>query len=185
VAEFTATSGYLGDLTEPGFNRRTERLVGDRNYYQLLASRAIGPRIMATGDYTRLAGVPYARLAVTAGTAPLRVVDTVRLEYYARFGTNDGSGYTVYGEKLLHPRVVIGGGYADIDPLYLPLSGDRFGHGKRLYETVAVRLLPELSAHLFMTQAVNNDFVLSNRRRVDVVLLYNVLGALQRHGWFR
>jgi hypothetical protein len=54
-----------------------------------------------------------------------------------------------------------------------------------LYETATLNLTPELTAQAFLTQAVNNDFRIANRQRIDFVLVYNVLAAVRRTNWFR
>ena len=83
------------------------------------------------------------------------------------------------------PRVSIGLGYADIDRDYGGLNADRFNRGRRVFEQGTIRLTRDLSASVFVTQAVHNDLALSNEHRVDVVVTYNAIGPLQRAGLFR
>ncbi len=182
--EVTASRGYVGDLTTPSVFGRFGRLVGGRNYSQLLVTKVVGS-LSASADYTRLSGVPYVRLAAVLKTPALHIADAIRVEHYSRFGADDGTGFGVFGEKVINKRVTLGVGYADIDPDYLPINADRFAQGKRLYETATVNLTPELTAQAFLTQAVNNDFRIANRQRIDFVLVYNVLAAVRRTNWFR
>lgn len=182
--ELTATNGYLGDLAEPSIFDRLDHLAGERNYHQLLASKTVG-RISASLDYSHLAGAPYVRLAIMGRTPELRVVDSVRLEHYSRFEDDPASGFNLHLEKAISSRLTATAGYADIDPLYRPINADRFAIGKRFYGSAAMRLTADLTAHLFMTRSVDNDFAVPIGERIDVALVYNVLGALRRAQVFR
>lgn len=183
--EIAVTSAFVGDFSEPGFHDRTRRLIGERNYHQVSLSRALGANVTASADYTRLSSVPYLRFAAMVKTAPLRMIDTVRLEHYSRFGDDESTGFSVAGEKAFGPRVTVGAGFADIDPGYPTINGDRYVRGRRFFETASVKLTRELTAQLFMTQAVNNDFAVPNKHRIDVVVIYNVLTGMRRAGWLR
>ena len=181
--EIAVTSAFVGDFSEPGFHDRTDRLIGERNYYQVSLTRTLGANVTASADYTRLSSVPYLRFAAVVKTAPLLVTDRLRLEHYSRFGDDDATGFSVSGEKALGARVTVGAGFADIDPLHPTTNGDRYARGRRFFETASAKLTPELTAQLFMTQAVDNDFAVPNQRRIDVVLVYNVLAGMRRAGW--
>ena len=170
--EITATRGYIGDLTEPSVFDRFERLTGGRNYYQMLVSKTAGV-VTVSGDYSRLSTVPYLRLAASIGTPALRIVDTVRLEHYSRFGDDDASGFGVYGENAIGSRVTAGAGYADVDPRYPAVNSDRFMRGKRVYVSASARVTRVLTAQFFGTHAVRNGFAVPNARRFDTVLVYN------------
>jgi len=65
------------------------------------------------------------------------------------------------------------------------LNGDRYGSGRRLFETGGIRLWSALSLAMFATQAFHDDVAISNHQRVDVVLTYNVLATLKRAGLIR
>ena len=183
-SELTISRGYLGDLATPSLFDRFDRLTGGRNYYQVLAAKTVGA-VSASADYTRLSGTPHLRLATAVRTSFLQVVDTLRLEHYSRFGDDVASGFAVFGEKAVHPRLTLGFGYADVDPAYLPINADRFARGKRLYHSASLNLPGDLTAQLFMTRAVNNDVPLPNRQRIDIVLVYNLLAGVGRTSWFR
>ena len=180
--EITATRGYIGDLSTASVLDRFDRVTGGRNYYQLLVSKTAGAVTMS-GDYSRLSGVPWVRVAASVKTPALGVIDTVRIETYARFGDDDARGFSVFGENAIGSRVTAGAGYADVDPRYPAINADRFMRGKRLYVSGSATLTRELTAQLFATAAVNNRFTIPSARRVDAVLVYNVLGRLQRAGW--
>ena len=171
-SELTATRGFIGDLTTPSVFDRFDRLTGGRNYYQLLASKTVGS-VTISGDYSRLSGVPYVRFAASVKTPALRIVDTIRLEHYSRFGDNDASGVGAFGERAIGSRVTMGAGYADVDPRYPALNGDRFMRGKRIYVSASARLTRVLTAQFFGTQAIDNDFVVPAARRFDTVLVFN------------
>jgi hypothetical protein len=65
------------------------------------------------------------------------------------------------------------------------LNADRFNKGRRIFEQANLKVLRDLTVSAFLTQAVNNPFAVSNQQRVDIVAAYNVLGPIQRAGYFR
>jgi hypothetical protein len=184
------TNAYLGSLTESSFISRTQHL-DEANYRQLLFAKKLQPWIAASGDYTWVSGsgtkptVGTLRAAVTVKTEHARVVDLVRWEQYRRNGSASASGFAAYGEKTLTRRISVGGGYADIDANYGGLNADRFNKGRRLYQNGTMKLTKELSASVFVTEAVHNSIAMANHRRVDLILAYNALASLQRVGLFR
>jgi hypothetical protein len=185
--EVSFTNAYLGSTSQSSFFKRTQHL-DERNYRQALFAKKLRPWISASGDYTWLTNptqtVGTVRAAVTVKTEPARVVDLVRWEQYRRGGTQSAFGFAAYGEKNLTKRINAGGGYTDIDASYGGLNADRFQRGRRLWQTGTVKLTKELSAMLYVTEAVHNSVAISNHRRVDVVLAYNALASLQRAGLF-
>jgi len=186
--EISFTNAYLGETTESSFISRTEHL-DEANYRQALVAKKLRPWLAASGDYTWLSGngrtVGTFRAAVSVKTPRARVVDLVRWEQYRRNGPNAAFGFDAHGEKALTRRIIVAGGYADIDANYGGLNADRFNKGRRLYQLGTVKLTPELSASLYVTEAVHNAFAVANQRRVDVVLAYNALARLQRAGRFK
>jgi hypothetical protein len=82
----------------------------------------------------------------------------------------------------VHPRVVLAGGYADIDENNGALNGDRYFRGKRIFVEPKFVIFPELTASVFYTEAIGTDFAIVNNHRLDVVVSYNVLKAFQRMG---
>lgn len=68
--------------------------------------------------------------------------------------------------------------------IYGGLNADRFNKGRRVYQHGTVKLTKELSALVFITEAVHNDFAVANHRRIDLILAYTALASLQRAGLF-
>jgi len=165
--EITVTTGYLGDATTPGFIDRYHRLI-EWNYGHALARKKLAPWLAVSGDTPRT-----------------RVVDVVRYEQYQRVGSTGAFGFAAYGEKTFAGRLSAGLGYADIDENYGGLNADRFQRGRRVFEQSAFALTRDLSASVYVTQAVHNAFPVSNHFRVDLALSYNALTALQHAGLFR
>ena len=182
--EISATAGFLGDVETPNVFRRLDRL-GEINYGQILASKKATSWLTASADVTRVSNVSTVRAAATVGVAASNILDTVRYEQYARTGEDAAFGYAVTAEKALGRRLTAGLGYADIDQNYGGLNGDRYGSGRRLFETGGIRLWSALSLAMFATQAFHDDVAISNHQRVDVVLTYNVLATLKRAGLIR
>lgn len=180
--ELSVTSAYLGDTTKPALWDRWDGLTEGRNYFQYLAAKKINKTFSASADYTRYTGVGTFRAAVAAKTPKARIVDSLRYEHYVRGGTKSDSGFAVFADKNVTKRFTAGVGFANIDPNYGSLNADRFGKGKRIYETASFKVTQEFGFQLFMAQAVGNDYPVSNKYRFDVVASYNVLGAIQRAG---
>jgi len=182
--EVSGTAGFLGDVDTPNVFHRLDRL-NEVNYGQILASKKANSWLTASTDVTFVSRVPTVRAAVAAAVAASGVVDTVRYEQYVRTGEDAAFGYAIAAEKALAARLTAGMGYADIDQQYGGLNGDRYGTGRRLFETGSIRLSPALSLAVFATQALHRDVPNSNHRRFDVVLTYNVLTTLKRAGLIR
>jgi hypothetical protein len=68
--------------------------------------------------------------------------------------SRSGRGLAAYVEKAIHPKLVVCGGYTDIDRLML--SSDRYGRGKRLFLTAKIPILESLSVLVFATQAAEH-----------------------------
>jgi hypothetical protein len=182
--EISFTNAYVCDVATPGFSDRYSRL-GDANYHHLLLGKRVGKVLGLSADYTRDAGVDVLRTAFNLKTPKARVIDFVRYEQYKRFGETAAFGFAAYGEKALTRRVSVGAGYADIDPKYGGRNADRFNKGRRLYEQATLKVTRDLSVSAFLTQAVNNSYAVANARRIDLVVVFNALGPVQRAGMFR
>ena len=57
----------------------------------------------------------------------------IRFENYQRVEGTTGYGFAISAERALHPRVIMAGGYADIDEHNGSLNGDRYIRGKRVF----------------------------------------------------
>lgn len=182
--EISGTAGFLGDLETPNVFRRLDRL-NEVNYGQILASKKARSWLTASADVTRVSRVSTVRAAAAIAVKDSVALDTVRYEQYARRGDHAAFGLAVTAEKVLASRLTVGMGYASIDPQFGRLNGDRYGPGRRVFETGTIRISPAMSLALFATQAFQNDFAVNNHRRVDVVFTYNALATLKHAGVIR
>ncbi len=181
--EIAITYAYLGDLSRPNLNKRYYRLK-QANYHQFLVSKKLGKRASMSAEYTFHDGRETMREAVSINMRRLRVIDSLHFENYQRMDVNPDYGFTVSGEKTLFKRLTLGGGYAQIDPNYGGLNGDRFNKGKRMFVTATFVISPEFSLSTFLTRAAARRFAVSNRTRFEVLFSYNLLKSLQRTGIF-
>ena len=199
VDEVAVTLAYLGDLNEPNVFTRLDRM-SDHNYSQILVAKrwtlAAGGAAGVTGnglrrdeiaiscDWTALEGVDTLRQAVRLASHALAVVDGVRFEHYWRISGDKAYGFAMVVDKALTRRLTAAGGFSHTDRNFPPLNGDRYGRGKRLLAETRLALRPDLTLGVFYTNGLANDFPVAGNRRVDVVLAYNVLKALQQaHLW--
>jgi len=183
VDDVTVTFAYLGDITAPGITRRWRHL-DEVNYRQVQVSRQLATRGGASFDVTRVSGVTTVRPAAYVKIPESRVVDQVRVEVYRRLQVNGAAGFAVSGDKQVAKRLRATVGYADIDPRYGGLNGDRYLRGKRFFLTLAVPVTSALTASWFSTHAVGANPMLANHVRNDVVVAYNLVPALKKTGWF-
>jgi len=181
--EVSVTYGYLGDIETPNLNKRFNRLKRS-NYHQFLLAKNLGARAAVSAGYTFQEGVETLRQAVRLRVPEARVVDQVRFENYQRTDVSPDYGFAITGEKFLHKRLTVGGGYADIDRDYGGLNGDRWLSGRRLYATASLSIFPEFSISAFVTRAVNTSFPVSNKVRLDVLFSYNLVESLRRTSLF-
>jgi hypothetical protein len=181
--EISVTYGYLGDVALPNLNKRFHRLK-QSNYHQWLVTKSIGSRAAVSAGYSFQDGIETLRQAVRLRTPELRLLDLVRFEDYERTDVHPDYGFAVTGEKSLHRRLTVGGGYADIDRNYGGLNGDRWMSGRRLYATAAFVLCPEFTVSAFLTHAVKTGFPISNATRIEVLFSYNLLESLRRTSLF-
>ena len=180
--EVSVSAGYLGDLGSPNVFERFDRW-DDHNYTQVLVGKKFGKAVSLSADWTDLNGISTLRQAVKVTTKQWTpAVDTVRFENYQRVEGNEGYGFVLSAEKTVHPKVVLAGGYADIDRNNGLLSGDRYFRGKRIFLEPRIQVRPELALSFFYSKAFDNDFAIPNDQRFDIVVQYSVLKALQEAG---
>lgn len=179
--EVSVTAGYLGDTSVPNVIKRFDRW-DEHNYTQVLAGKTFGKTVSVSADWTDLDEISTLRQAVRVTTRQWLPIDAIRFENYQRVDGKKGYGFALSAEKAVHPRVVLAGGYADIDENSGTLTGDRYFRGKRIFVEPKFTILPELVASVFYGEAVGNDFPVVNNHRFDAVISYNVLKALQRVG---
>ncbi len=177
--EISVTAGYLGDLRTPNVIKRFDRW-DEHNYTQVLVAKKLGAYVSLSADWSEIDGISTLRQAARVSTKQWLPVDMIRFENYQRIEGTTGYGFAISAERALHPRVIMAGGYADIDEHNGTLNGDRYIRGKRVFVEPRITVLPELTLSFFYTQAFANDFHVDNDTRFDAVLSYNVLRALQR-----
>ncbi len=181
--EVSITYSHLGDVRTPNINKRFHRLT-ESNYHQFLVAKQVHDRVGVSFDYTFHEGRETLRQGVVLKLPESRVVDTLIFEGYERVDVQRDFGFALHGEKAVHPRLRLGGGYADIDRYYGGLNADRFDKGRRLFLVATVPVMPNLSLETFVQRGVANDFPISNRLRLDVIISYNLVPALRRTGLF-
>lgn len=179
--EVSVTAGYLGDTSVPNVIKRFDRW-DEHNYTQVLAGKKFGKHVSVSADWTDLNQVATWRQAVKVSTKEWMPIDSIRFENYQRTEGTKGYGFSVSAERAVHKRVVLAGGFANIDENNGTLSGDRYFRGKRFFVEPKITILPELTLSVFYTEAFGNDFAVVNKTRFDAVLSYNVLKALQKVG---
>jgi len=179
--EITATAGFLGDLATPNVFHRLDRL-DDHNYTQVLAGKRFGSRVRASADWTSLDGISTIREAVRVDTKGWAPVDAVRLEQYQRVEGVTAAGFAVSAERALTRRVAIDGGFTSIDRGIGALNGDRYSPGRRVFGEARVAILSALTVTTYYGVAIENDFPVPNKRRLDVIASWNVLRSLQGAG---
>ncbi len=180
--EVSVTTGYLGDLTTPNVFKRF-KWMNDHNYTQAFASKKLSNDLAFSADWTSLQGISTLRQGVKVGTKMLgNVIDAVRFELYQRVEGQTGKGAAFTAVRALSKKVTVNGGLATIDENNGALTGDRYGRGKRYFASTVYTVVPELTVGFFYTHAFDNDFAIANNQRLDIVVHYNVLKALQNHG---
>ena len=97
----------------------------------------------------------------------------------ASLGYYSGYGFAIQGEKKLHPRLTVSGGFARIDkPMF---NGDRFAPGKRFFASGTLKLSREFSLNSMIIHGVGDLPTGSTpRTRLDVMITYNVLETFHR-----
>jgi hypothetical protein len=182
VDEVSVTAGYLGDLNSPNVFERFDRW-DEHNYTQVLVGKKFGQVVSVSADWTDLNDISWLRQAVKVTTKPwTTAIDAVRFENYQRVEGDDDYGFVLSADKAVHPKIVLTGGYADIDRNNGSLSGDRYFEGKRIFVEPKIQVLPELGLSFFYSKAFDNDFPVRIDHRFDIVVQYNVLKALQNAG---
>jgi hypothetical protein len=173
--------GYAGDFNTPNVTRRADHL-SQSNFHRFILRKDIGERAWASADYAFQSGIPTWREAVRVRTPELRAIDTLHAEVYEISRIHSGRGFAVYAEKTIHPKLVLGGGYTDIDRLML--NSDRYGRGKRFFLTAKIPISGALSMLVFATQGADHASTNVPQQRVDIGLYYNVLDLVGRKRWF-
>jgi hypothetical protein len=175
--EISATRGLIGPFNTPSLSDRW-RGLHDANYYQFLVTKRLTPKLRASADYTSDTGAHVVHAAVFTALTPGRNPVSLRYEQYARFEINPANGFAVAAERGV-ARVRLQGGYTTIDEKYGGWNADRIQRGKRVFATLTAPVTRDLSLSVFATEAFHSPYAISNRTRVDVVLTFDLLGALK------
>ena len=180
--EISVTIGYLGDVTTANVFKRF-KWMNDHNYTQVFGAKKLSKTVALSADWSELDGDSTLREGVTLGTKQFGdVIDSVRFELYQRVDSPTGNGAAFTAERAVNRTFSVNGGVATIDKNNGVLNGDRYVLGKRYFAGASVAIVPELTLSAFYTHAFDNDFTVDNNQRFDLILSYNVLKALQRHG---
>lgn len=177
--EVSFTSAALASIEMPGVIRRL-KLFRHQNYWQAQVIKHVGHSVSASADFTEVSGAETIRAGVAFHLPKGAPVSTVRVEQYHRITINPASGFAVSAERLVTSHVRLQGGYANIDPSYGGLNGDRIQRGSRVFGTATIPLTSTVNLQLFATQAFGNDFTVTNHTRFDAVVTYDVLAAVRR-----
>jgi hypothetical protein len=175
--DISVAFGYVGDLHSPNAIGRLNRL-GQSNFHRFMLKKSIGERAWITTDYSYQAGMETWREAFRIRATELRVLDTFHAEIYEVSRVRPGYGFAAYGEKAVLSRLVVGGGYADIDRTML--NSDRFGRGKRLFLTTKIPINEAVGILTFATQATDHNASNMPQQRVDIGIYYNLLYHLRK-----
>ncbi len=176
VKDLTLTAGYLGDLRNPSVTSRRDRLF-EINYRQVLLKRQLTDRLTATADFTDDDGERTLRQAFVI--RPRKGVDLIRLEGYERVSGSRSAGGAITVEKPFGPTR-LAASLASVDDRYRPVNGDRYGRGTRVSFTSTTALGRDVSLQIFVTRALDNDIVMANRTRVDVLIRYELAAMLRQ-----
>ena len=174
--DLTVTAGYLGDFRSPSVTSRWHRL-SEVNYEQILVKKKLTDRLSATADFTNEDGEHTLRQALVI--RPSRGVDLIRLEAYERLSGPNGAGGAITVEKPFG-RTRLAASFASVDDQYRPVNGDRYGRGPRLSLTSTTSLGHDVSLQVFVTRALENDLVMANQTRVDVLIRYELAALLRQ-----
>jgi hypothetical protein len=176
IDELTVTTGYLGDFRSPSVTSRLHRL-SEINYGQVLVKKKLTDRLMASAEFTEEDGERTVRQGVMV--RPSRAIDVIRLEAYERVSGEQGVGGAITVEKPFG-RTRLAASFASVDDHYRPVNGDRYGRGQRFSLTSTTALTNDVSLQVFVTRALDDELVMGNRTRLDVLVRYELAGLLKQ-----
>ena len=174
VDQIAITFAYEGDVFQPNFFQRGERL-GQSNYHQFFASKRFGSRLNASMDYTVDKGTHTLREALILKVPELKVIDHFRPELYQRLNDRTWSGevfhhaqgYALTASKTLAKKFLLEGGVASIDNGYgvltgqrpladvgFSMNGDSFLIGTRVFARANLKVTPYLSFFGYFTHEI-------------------------------
>jgi hypothetical protein len=178
--EVSVSAGYLGYLSEGYLFDRTGSF-SRFNYWQALVSKQVGKALWISTDYSEIDEDGRLRQAAR-WRIDQPILDVIRGEYGVRLrGGSHDTTFAFSGEKLAR-RVTVQAGYANVDPVFGALNGDRYGRGNRVFTTGSFPLPLDLGASWFVQKEISPPAASTNDIRVDVILTWNVLKTLKRAG---
>jgi hypothetical protein len=181
--ELTVTRGAIGPLGRPNISDRWDSFKHP-DYTQALAVKRITGAVSASASYERLVGADVARGAVTLRLSRPIPFDTVRYEQYHRFNVHEASGFAVWADRAVSKHLRLQGGYVTVDQFYGGWNADRMQAGRRVFGQATIPIYGPFAASIFGTRAIDPQFTLPIKSRVDVVVSYDALDTLRRAGVF-
>jgi hypothetical protein len=70
--------------------------------------------------------------------------------------------------------------FASVDDHYRFVNGDRYGRGRRFSLTSTTALTDDVSLQFFVTRALDDDLVMGNQTRLDVLVRYELAHLLRK-----
>jgi hypothetical protein len=141
LSEIVYTNGYLGDIYQPNFFARGERLANS-NYSQILGRKDLGKRLSVSSDYTVttpegfIKKIHTTREGIYVDTHQSKVLTSVRFEAYQRldavvtppaqgpsFTFPSSKGYAFTLNRSFGKRASVDAGVAEIDTDYFVYLG--------------------------------------------------------------
>ncbi len=179
--ELSVTRGALGPSNTPNL---FDRWAGFRHqhYTQVLAMKRFSPMVSGSLDYSSVAGADTVRAAVALRFKATASLTGLRYEQYRRVNAQPAAGFAITAERSITTWARLQGGYTTIDERYGNLNADRIQRGRRFFAIANLALRGPLTAALYATQALHSPYTVSNRRRFDAVLQYDLLATLRGRG---
>jgi hypothetical protein len=176
--DVTVSVGYVGYLDRPFVFDRTGAF-SRQNYWQLHASKEFLPGFTLSSDYSTIGDDGLWRQG-----ASWRVdqpwIDTVAAEYGVQLrGGSQQTAFAFSGEKEF-AGVTVKAGYANVDRVFGLLNGDSYRSGNRVFTTGSFPLPLDLRGSWLAQQEIAAPVSSANDLRIDLVLTWNVLSAIQR-----
>jgi hypothetical protein len=183
------TNAYEGDIFQPNFFARAERL-GQANYRQVLVGKKFGNRLNSSVDYTYDKGTDIVREAIQIKAPELKVLDAARFELYQRvndtalqgeiFRSHQGAAVTL--SKTFQKRFQLDGGYVSVDRDYgvltgsrllavagFSMNGDAFLTGNRVFARANWKIAPFIALFGYYTHEVTvpTSFIQLNKQSIN------------------
>ena len=151
--EVTVSVGYLGHLDTPFVFDRMGAF-SRQNYWQVLASKQVLPGLTLSTDYSEIEADGMLRQGA-AWRVDQPWIDTVTGEYGVRVrGGSHQTAFAFSGEKQV-AGVTLEAGYANVDPLFGALNGDRYDRGNRVFTAGSFPLPLDLNASWFVQKELS------------------------------